>query len=103
MKELVVSKTPYNTTIQAVIEGTIGNYNSFKMNDPFRIVVDIWGVAQGTVASEIPVDTPQVKGVKVSSQDGKIRMVVETPGDKPLPFMVNTDKGGLILAVGGGV
>ncbi|MBP2683336.1 MAG: type and secretion system protein, secretin [Deltaproteobacteria bacterium] len=102
MKELVVSKTPYNTTIQAVVEGAIGNYNSFKTNDPFRIVVDIWGVAQGTVASDIPVDTPQVKGVKVSSQDGKIRMVVETPGGKPLPFMVNTDKNGLILSVGGG-
>jgi len=102
MKELVVSKTPYSTTIQAVVDGAIGNYNSFKTSDPFRIVVDIWGVAQGTVASEIPVDTPQVKGVKVSSQDGKVRMVVETPGDKPLPFMVNADKGGLVLSVGGG-
>jgi type IV pilus assembly protein PilQ len=29
-------------------------------------------------------------------------MVVETPGGKPLPFMVNTDKNGLILSVGGG-
>jgi type IV pilus assembly protein PilQ len=102
MKELVVSKTPYSTTIQAVIEGAIGNYNSFKTSDPFRIVIDIWGVAQGTVASEVPVETPQVKGVKVSSQDGKIRMVVETPGDKPMPFMVNADKNGLVLSVGGG-
>jgi len=102
VKELTVSKTPYNTTIQAVVDGTIENYNSFKMSDPFRIVVDIWGVAQGTVASEIPVDTPQVKSVKLSSQEGKIRMVVETPGDKPLPFLVNTDKDRLVLSVGGG-
>ncbi len=102
IQEMTVSKTPYNTTIQAVVDGAIGNYNSFKMSDPFRIVVDIWGVAQGTVASEIPVDTPQVKGVKVSSQEGKIRMVVETPGDKPLPFIVNTDKNRLVLTVGGG-
>jgi type IV pilus assembly protein PilQ len=65
-------------------------------------VVDIWGVAQGTVASEILVDTPEVKAVKVSSQEGKIRMVVETPGDKPLPFIVNTDNSRLILSVGGG-
>jgi type IV pilus assembly protein PilQ len=102
VKELTVSRTPYNTTIQAVIDGAIENYNSFKLNDPFRIVVDIWGVAQGTVASEIPVDTPQVKGVKLSSQNGKIRMVVETPGDRPLPFIVNADKSGLTLSVGGG-
>ncbi len=102
VKELTVSRTPYNTTIQAVIDGAIENYNSFKLNDPFRIVVDIWGVAQGTAASEIPVDTPQVKGVKLSSQNGKLRMVVDTPGDKPMPFIVNADNTGLILSVGGG-
>jgi len=104
LKELTVSKTPYSTTIQAVIDGAIQNYNSFKMNDtgPFRIVLDIWGVDQGSVASEFAVDTPQVKGIKLSSKDGKLRMVVETPGDRPMPFIVNPDKSGLVLAVGGG-
>jgi type IV pilus assembly protein PilQ len=104
LKELTISKTPYNTTIQAVIDGAIQNYNSFKMNDtgPFRIVLDVWGVDQGTVASEFPVDTPQVKGIKISSSDGKLRMVVETPGDQPMPFIVNPDKSGLVLSVGGG-
>ncbi|MEW6719088.1 MAG: type IV pilus secretin PilQ [Thermodesulfobacteriota bacterium] len=102
VKELAVSRTPYNTNILAVIEGAIGNYNSFKTDDPFRIVVDIWGVAQGTVASDIPVDTPQVKGIKVSSHEGKLRMVVETPDGKPMPFLVNADKNGLLLSVGGG-
>ena len=103
MKEVVVTKTPYNTTIQAVIEGTIENYNSFKMDDPFRIVVDVFGVAKGaTVASDIPVDTPQVKSVKISSQDGRIRMIVETPDGKALPFMANAYEGGLSLSVGGG-
>ncbi|MCL1926746.1 MAG: type IV pilus secretin PilQ [Syntrophorhabdaceae bacterium] len=101
MKEIVVTKTPYNTTIQAVIEGPIGSYDSFKMNDPFRIVVDISGVAQDTVASDIPVDTPQIKGVKISSQEGKVRMIIETPGDKPMPFMANESEGGLSLTVGG--
>ena len=103
MKEIVVSKTPYNTTIQAVIEGPIENYNSFKMDDPFRIVVDVFGVAKDTtVASDIPVDTPQVKGVKISSQDGRIRMIVETPDGKAIQFMANADEAGLSLTVGGG-
>jgi len=101
MKEVVVSKTPYNTTIQAVIEGTIENYDSFKLNDPFRIVVDISGVSQDTVVSDIPVDTPQIKGVKISSENGKVRMIVETPGDRPMPFMANAYEGGLSLTVGG--
>jgi len=102
IREVTVSKSPYSTTIQASVDGTIENYNSFKLNDPFRIVVDIWGVAQGTAASEIPVGTPQVKVVKISSVDRKLRMVVETPGDRPMPFVVSAEKGVLVLSVGGG-
>ncbi|MHB1025159.1 MAG: type IV pilus secretin PilQ [Desulfobacteria bacterium] len=102
IREVTVSKSPYNTTIQASVDGTIENYNSFKLNDPFRIVVDVWGVAQGTAASEIPVGTPEVKVVKISSVDRKLRMVVETPGDRPMPFIVSAEKGVLVLSVGGG-
>lgn len=102
IREVTVSKSPYNTTIQASVDGAIENYNSFKLNDPFRIVVDVWGVAQGTVASEIPVGTPQVKAVKISTVDRKLRMVVETPGDRPMPFIVSAEKGVLVLSVGGG-
>ena len=102
IREVTVSKSPYNTTIRASVDGAIENYNSFKLSDPFRIVVDFWGVGQGTAASEIPVDTPQVKGVKLSSKDGKLRMVVETPGDRPMPFVVSAEKGALVLSVGGG-
>jgi len=102
VKEVTVAKTPYNTTIETVVEGTIESYNSFKLDDPFRIVVDIWGVAQGAAAPEIPVGTPQVKTVKISTQDRKLRLVVETPGDKPLPFLVNAEGSRLSLSVGGG-
>jgi type IV pilus assembly protein PilQ len=102
IREVTVSKSPYNTTIQASVDGVIENYNSFKLNDPFRIVVDVWGVGQGTAASEIPVGTPEVKAVKISSVDRKLRMVVETPGDRPMPFIVSAEKGMLVLSVGGG-
>jgi type IV pilus assembly protein PilQ len=102
IREMTVSRSPYNTTIQVSVDGAIENYNSFKLNGPFRIVVDVWGVAQGTAASEIQVGTPQVKAVKVSSVDRKLRIVVETPGDRPMPFVVSAEKGVLVLSVGGG-
>jgi type IV pilus assembly protein PilQ len=102
LKGVTVERSPHGTTIRAAVGGTIGNYNSFKLNDPFRIVVDIWGVGRGTAASEIPVGTPQVKAVKISSVDRKLRMVIETPGDRPMPFLVNAEKGELVLSVGGG-
>ena len=102
VEEVVVSKTPYYTNIGAMASGKIENYNSFKLNDPFRIVVDIWGVAQGAVASELPAGTPQVKSVKLSQQGDKLRMLVETPDDAPFPFLVTTEGNRLVLSVGGG-
>ena len=102
VEEVVVSKTPHYTNIEAKASGEIANYNSFKLNDPFRIVVDIWGVAQGPEDSEIPAGTPQVKAVKLSQQGDKLRMVVETPEDVPLPFLVTSEGNRLVLSVGGG-
>lgn len=102
IEEIVVSKTPHYTNIEAKVSGKIENTNSFKLNDPFRIVVDIWGVAQGAAASEIPAGTPQVKSVKLSQQGDKLRMLVETPDDLPLPFLVTTEGNRLVLSVGGG-
>jgi type IV pilus assembly protein PilQ len=102
VEEVVVSKTPYYTNIEATASGQIENYNSFKLNDPFRIVVDIWGVTQGAVASELPAGTPQVKSVKLSQQGDKLRMLVETPEDAPFPFLVTTEGNRLVLSVGGG-
>jgi type IV pilus assembly protein PilQ len=102
VKEVTVSRTPYTTDIEASIEGKIENYNSFKLSDPFRIVVDVWGVSQGAAASEIPVGTPQVKAVKLSQQENKLRILVETPEDRPLPFLVTAEGGKLVLSVGGG-
>jgi type IV pilus assembly protein PilQ len=102
IKEITVSKTPYATSIEATLEGKIENYNSFKLNDPFRIVVDVWGVSRGNAAPEIAVDTPQVKAVKLSQQENKLRILVETPEDKPLPFLVTAEGGRLVLSVGGG-
>ena len=102
IEEVIVSKTPYYTNIEATVSGKIENTNSFKLNDPFRIVVDIWGVAQGSAASEIPAGTPQVKSVKLSQQGDKLRMLVETPDDLPLPFLVTTEGNRLVLSVGGG-
>jgi type IV pilus assembly protein PilQ len=102
VKEVTVSKTPYYTNIEASVEGKIESYNSFKLNDPFRIVVDVWGVSQGAVASEIPVNTPQVKTVKLSQQENKLRILVETPEDRPLPFLVTAEGQKLVLSVGGG-
>jgi general secretion pathway protein D len=102
IREITVSHTPGFTNIEAVIDGKIGTYNSIKLDDPFRIVLDISGVDQGTAASEIPVGTPEVKTVRLSQQYNNLSMTAETPGNRALPFLVTIEGNRLVLSVGGG-
>jgi len=100
IREVTVSKSPYNTTIQASVDGVMRTYNSFKLNDPFRIVVDVWGVARGRRPPRSRWGRPEVKAVKISSVDRKLRMVVETRATGPMPFIVSAETGMLVLSVG---
>jgi hypothetical protein len=102
IREIIVSSTPNFTNVETVIDGKIGTYNSIKLDDPFRIVVDISGVDQGTAASEIPVGTPQVKSVRLSQENNNLRITVETPKDRAVPFLVTLEGNRLVLSVGGG-
>jgi type IV pilus assembly protein PilQ len=102
VKEITVSRTPHFTNIVVNVEGKVESYNSFKLSDPFRIVLDIWGVEPGDVQPEIPVGTLQVKSLRVSRHEGKLRLTVETPNGSAVPFLVNSEDGKIELSVGGG-
>ncbi|NNF84809.1 MAG: type II secretion system secretin GspD [Deltaproteobacteria bacterium] len=102
VRNITVSRTTYYTNIDVQIDGKIGSYNSTKLLDPFRIVVDIPGVDQGTAAPEIPVGSPQVKTVRVFRRNNALRMIVEPPEDRVVPFLVNLEGSRLVLSVGGG-
>ncbi|HSL99111.1 MAG TPA: AMIN domain-containing protein, partial [Candidatus Limnocylindria bacterium] len=102
VRDVTVSSTPDYTNIEVEIDGKIGDYNSIKLIDPFRIMVDISGVDRGTAASEIPVGTPQVKTVRLFQIDNTLRMIVEPAENRVVPFIVNLEGSRLVLSVGGG-
>ncbi len=102
IKNITVSRAEFYTNIDIQIEGTIGAYNSARLLDPFRIVVDIPGVGQGTATSEIPVGSPQVKTVRLSQESDALRMIVEPPEDRVVPFIVNLEGSRLVVSVGEG-
>lgn len=102
LKEILIDKTAYFTNIRAKLDGELKNYNSFKISDPFRIVLDLWGVKNLIGKSDIFVNTTQVEGLKISEQEDKVRIMIETVNDNPLPFLVTTENGDLVVSVGGG-
>jgi|GEM_PF-269298 len=101
IRDVIFSSTPDYTNVEVVIDGKIGDYNSIKLTDPFRIMVDISGVDRGTAASEIPVGTPQVKTIRLFQIDNTLRMIVEPAGDRVVPFIVSLEGDRLVLSIGG--
>ncbi len=102
LKEIVVERTPYFTNVRARLDGKVENYNSFKVSNPFRIVVDLWGVRNLIKKDEIDIQSPQIKKVRLFQQDDKVRLMIETVGEKPLPYMVTEEGNEIVIAVGGG-
>ena len=100
IRNVTVSSTPDSTNVEVEIDGKIGDYNSIKLTDPFRIKVDVSGVDRGTAASEIPVGTPQVKTVRLFQIDNTLRMIVEPAEDRVAPFIVSLEGNRLVLSVG---
>jgi len=101
VRDISFSSTPDYTNVDVVIDGKIGDYNSIKLSDPFRIMVEISGVDRGTAASEIPVGTPQVKTIRLFQIDNTLRMIVEPAGDRIVPFLVSLEGNRLVLSIGG--
>ncbi|NIO15974.1 MAG: type IV pilus secretin PilQ [Deltaproteobacteria bacterium] len=102
LKEIMIDKTAYFTNIRASIQGELKNYNAFKISDPFRIILDLWGVKNLIGKEQIAVNTPQVQGIKIAEQEDKVRLMIETAKDLPLPFLVTTENGDIVVSVGGG-
>ena len=100
IRDVSFSTTPDYTNIEVVVDGKIGDYNSVKLIDPFRIMVDVSGVDRGTAPSEIPVGTPQVKTVRLFQIDNTLRMIVEPAEDRVAPFIVSLEGNRLVLSIG---
>lgn len=75
------------TQIMVFADGDIGSYNAFGLDDPSRLVLDIWGVGTSIADKnkEINVGGSHIKKVRLGEHNDKIRLVFESiPKNLPL-------------------
>lgn len=83
-------------------DGAITNYNSRVLNNPPRIVFDIYDLKSPyNKRDSFPVDTKWVKSVYHTSQPDKLQVVIETRSEFLSEFRAQPDKNGLVIQVGG--
>jgi len=66
-----------NTVVEIKTDGLIGNFNSFALDDPARIVVDIWTIDNSTGKDVVRLKGDYVKAVRIGSHPEKTRLVID--------------------------
>lgn len=92
-----------NTVVKIFVEGNIGNYNSFELDAPSRIVIDVWGVENSTGRDAIKLKDKYLKLVRIGSHPDKSRLVFDS-SKKSLPsHAIKKEGDAIVLTLGPGV
>lgn len=79
-------------------DGKIGNFNTFKLDSPPRLVLDIWGV--DTRKNSFKVKNPLIKAVRFGHYPDKLRLVFDSQKPQLPPYQVNRIDDKLIVSLG---
>jgi hypothetical protein len=79
-------------------DGKIGNFNTFKLDSPPRLVLDIWGLE--TRKSSFKVKNPLIKAVRFGHYPDKLRLVFDSQKSQLPPYQVNRIEDKLIVSLG---
>ena len=83
--------------ITLVGDGEIGNFNAFGLDDPTRVVLDVWGVGATFAEKEFQVGSDVIEQMRVGVHPDKVRMVFDSPQPVVPSYMVDKEDG--MLAV----
>lgn len=101
--KLEFSQDGGNTVITVIADGSLGNYNSFALENPSRIIVDVWGVTNATGQKAFSAkESKHVKVIRFGDYKDKLRLVIDLSGKKPTPYAVNKEDGSLVMIIGEG-
>ena len=79
-------------------DGKIGNFDTFKLDSPPRLVLDIWGV--DTRKSSFKVKNLLIKAVRIGHYPDKLRLVFDSQKPQLPPYQVNRIDDRLIVSLG---
>jgi type IV pilus assembly protein PilQ len=100
--ELLIDEQKEGTRIALIGDGEISNYNAFTIEDPNRIVVDVWDVGHTFKTRKMNVKSHELAGVRIGTYPEKVRLVFDMPPELASfpPYSLEKGQGKLILCLG---
>lgn len=86
------------TEIVFVGNGPIGDYNAFKLSNPARLVIDIWGVGNLYPSNQVEINTKQVSRLRIGQHPDKIRFVIDSKDPSEVPSYELKREGNKLIA-----
>ncbi|MFQ5900454.1 MAG: AMIN domain-containing protein, partial [Thermodesulfobacteriota bacterium] len=89
--------------IEAVLrgDGYIRDYDTFGLDDPERVVIDLWDVESAISDDVLSLDIPNVEMVRIGSHPDKTRVVFDLRGEQKFSYLVEKRGDGLLIAFRG--
>ena len=98
----VTAKSHINhIAVDVEADGPIKDYQSFSMNNPARIVLDMTNIKSPySTEKKIAVDSKWVKRIRYFGHPGKVRLVLEIHKDYLSKYRIDPTETGLLIQVG---
>ncbi len=97
---LSVEKFDSKLKVHVVGDGTFNRYEAFRLNDPERIVVDIFGVKELIGNDSLKVRSPYLTKVRIGQHEDRARVVLDIPAKAPRKYLVESSTKGLSILLG---
>ena len=91
LREVVVSTQPNGVKVELKADGIIPDFNSFKLNNPPRLVLDFPGMSDASPRKNIVVGNPLLKDIRIGQHTDKVRVVFTFPGKEVLQYQITKD------------
>ena len=86
--------------VTLIADGKIGDYNSFKLEKPPRLVIDVWNVKKEYPKNLIQVNHPLLKRVRLGKHPKKTRFVFDSARPQLPQFQIHRAENRLIVSFG---
>ena len=75
--DITLEKKDDSVRFHILADGKLGNYDSFKLDSPPRLVIDIWDVNTKSLKKKIKLPNPYIKEIRVGQYNDKLRLVFD--------------------------
>ncbi|MFQ6078739.1 MAG: AMIN domain-containing protein, partial [Thermodesulfobacteriota bacterium] len=98
--KVLVDKGEKVVHVTLIGDGKIGDYVSFKLGKPPRLVIDVWNVEKEYPKNLIKVNHPLLKRVRLGKHPKKTRFVFDSPPPQVPPFKILRVENRLVVSFG---